>query len=349
MLRIIAAAVLAGCGFSVPGVTPGGDAGNDGAVDAPPGGIPSPRKVVLDTSGLVADLSDFPALVPIAGQIDYSRVVDPRQDLRFEDPATGASLPYEVESWDPVGESLVWVLVPKLRAPPASTSLLLYFGRDAGQARPANVWPAYEQVTHFAGGAADSTGHGHDGTATNAQIVSGKLGSAMGFATNTARVTFAGTTLDQWEQGTLEMWLKPGYANGDALIGAQPRVLDNAGSLQLGRFFSDFGTLVMQIDMKWSGAQSYLHPAVPGNDWSHLAWVYDGSVLRVYRNGALVAMDPIGQHAFSNSSALVLGDSINSAKMQVDELRFSRAGLSADWIKMQHRAMSRSFVTFADP
>ncbi len=349
MLRMIAAAVLAGCGFSVPGVTPGGDGGRDGTIDVPPGGIPSPRKVVLDTTGLATELAEFPVLVPIAGQIDYSRVVDPRKDLRFEDAGTGATLPYEVESWNPNGESLVWVLVPKLRVPPMPTALLLYFGPNAGDDMPGNVWTAYEQVTHFAGGPTDSTGRGHDGTVTGAQVVSGTLGSAMGFTGIGDRVTFAGTTLDQWDQGTLEMWIKPGYANGGALIGAQPRVIDNAGSLMLGRFYSDFGTLVMQIDVKWSGAQSYLHPAVPGNTWSHVAWVYDSTTLRVYRNGAQVDQEPIGQHAFSNASALTIGDLSNAARMQIDELRISRTGFSADWIRMQHRSMSRSFVTFSDP
>lgn len=349
MLRVIAAAVLAGCGFSVPGALPARDAGGDGAIDTPPGGIASPRRVVFDTTGLSADLTNVPVLVPIAGQVDHARIVDPRKDLRFEDPAGGASLPFEVESWDPLGESLVWVLVPRLSPPPATSSVLLYFGRDIGDDTPTAVWPAYEQVIHFAGGPTDSTGHRHDGTATGAKLVPGTLGSAMGFTSNSDRVVFPGGTLDQWDEGTLEMWIKPGYANGGALIGAQPRVIDNAGSMQLGRFYSDFGTLVMQIDMKWSGAQSYVHPPIPGNTWSYVAWVYDGSALRVYRDGGLVATDNVGQHAFSNASELTLGDLVNAARMEVDELRISRTGFSPDWIEIQHRAMSRSFVTFADP
>ena len=346
MLRVLAAAVLAGCGFSVPGTTPGGDAGGDGSIDTPPG-APKPRKLVLDTTGLAIELDDVPVLVPIAGQIDYSRVVDPRKDLRFEE--SGVALSYEVESWDPLGESLVWVRIPTIKPPPAETAILLFVGPNVGDDNPAGVWTAYEQVTHFAGGATDSSGHGHDGTASGVSTVSGTLGSAAAFDANSDRVTFAGGTLDQWDQGTLEMWMKPGYADGDALIGTQPRVLDNGGSLMLGRFYSDFGTLVMQIDVKWSGAQSYVHPAVPGNTWSYLAWVYDASALRVYRNGMQVTIDAVGQHAFSNSGALTLGDLATCARMQVDELRVSRHGFSPEWVKLQHRSMSRMLISFTDP
>jgi hypothetical protein len=106
---------------------------------------------------------------------------------------------------------------------------------------------------------------------------------------------------------------------------------------------------VFQIDVRYNGVVSFLHPALVGNTWSHVAWSYDNNTLRVYRNGEQVLMDSVGSRTFSNSTELVLGGLTNAARMQIDELRVSRAGLSIDWIRTQHRAMSRNFVSFTDP
>ena len=340
--------VLVGCGFSAPATNGTIDGGSDAPPDVP-AGPSSPRKIVFSTTGISTNLDDFPVLIPIAGQVDYARISDPRTDLRFVDPASGSTLAYEVELWDPLGESLVWVRVPRIAPPPAPASILLHFGPNEGDANPTGVWAAYEQVNHFAGGTLDSSGNGHDGLATGAQIATGYLGSAAAFTANSDRIVFNGAVLDQWTEGSLEMWIKPGYASAAALVGTQPRVLDNAGSFGLGRFFDDLGALALQIDVRWSGANSFLHPALVGNAWSHVAWSYDNNTLRIYRNGEQVLMDTVGNRAFSNSTALVLGDAVSAARMQIDELRVSRAGLSIDWIRTQHLAMSRNFVSITDP
>ncbi|MBA3462761.1 MAG: DUF2341 domain-containing protein [Deltaproteobacteria bacterium] len=340
--------LLVGCGFSAPATNSATDGGADAPPDVP-AGPSSPRKVVFSTTGITTNLDDFPVLIPIAGQVDYARISDPRTDLRFVDPVSGNTLAYEVELWDPLGESLVWVRVPRIGPPPTSASILMHFGPNEGDDNPTGVWAAYEQVNHFAGGALDSSGNGHDGLSTGAHIASGYLGSAAAFTTNSDRIVFSGATLDQWTAGSIEMWIRPGYANAAALIATQPRVLDNGGSLGLGRFFDDAGALAFQIDVRWSGTISFLHPALVGNAWSHVAWSYDNNTLRVYRNGEQVLMDNVGARTFSNSTALVLGDAVTAARMHIDELRISRAGLSLDWIRAQHLAMSRNFVSFTDP
>lgn len=339
--------MLLGCGFSAPSRN-----GNiDGGSDAPdvPVGLSSPRKIVFSTTGISTNLDNVPVLIPIAGQVDYARITDPRKDLRFVDPVSGNTLAYEVELWDPVGESLVWVRVPRIAPPPAPASILLHFGPNEGDDNPTDVWAAYEQVTHFAGGSLDATGNGHDGAPSSSQIVAGYLGSSAAFTNNSDHIVFNAPVLDQWSEGTLEMWIKPGYANAAALVGTQPRVIDNGGSIGLGRFFDDGGALAFQIDVRWNGVVSFLRPALVGNAWSHVVWSYDNNTLRVYRNGEQVLTETVGQRTFANSTTLVLGDATGAARMQVDELRVSRAGLSIDWVRTQHLAMSRNFVSFTDP
>jgi len=348
------AALCAGCGFSVAGAGDGGTPGGEHTIDVP-GTVPtSPRKVVFNNANVIANLDDFPVLVPIAGQVDYSKIVDPRKDLRFEDPTDGATLSYEVETWTPNGESLVWVKVPRIKPFPAPAFILLHFGPNESTAEPAAVWSDYEQVNHFAANPDDSTSHDHDAmTVVGATPVAGYLGNAMTFSAGTDRVTFAGTVFDGWDEGSLEMWIRPVYSSGNNFV-AEPRVISNAGALQLGRFYLDSTTaLVLQIDAKWQGsAHSEIHPDLPFNMWTQVTWTYDESMWRTYRNGQPAQMDEVGNHDFAASpSPLVIGDdgSSNAAHMQIDELRISQKRRSADWIRAQQASMTRNFVSFSDP
>ena len=340
------AVLLVGCGFSVgaSGTDPGSDTGPD-----VPGVISGVRKLVLDNTGITSTLDDVPVLVAIGGQVDRAKVIDPRKDLKFEDPATGAALSFEVEAFNPVGEILVWVRVPHIPPPPAASAILLTVGPAVGATAPEQVWTAYEQVQHFTGNSNDATAQNHDGTATGAVIGAGYLAGSMTFGT-AARVSFAGQTLDQWSEATLEMWIRPKYSGIADIGGMQPAVIDNGGSFRIGRFFLVSTSLVFQIDVAWSGATSYLHPVLPFDSWSHVAWAYAGDTMRVYVNGTQVLSDTVGTHNLANSGgALVLGNQVNGAKMEIDEFRISKIGHSADWMRIQHRSMTRGLVTFTDP
>ncbi len=338
--------LLVGCGFSVGAsdTPPSPEAGPD-----VPGVISNVRKLVLDNTGISSTLDDVPVLVAIGGQVDRTQVIDPRKDLKFEDPATGAVLPFEIEAFNPVGEILVWVRVPHIPPPPATPAILLTVGPAVGATAPEQVWTAYEQVQHFTGNANDATAQHHDGTATGAVIAAGYLAGSMTFGT-AARVSFAGPTLDQWDEATLEMWLRPKYTGIVDIGGLQPNVIDNGGSFRIGRFFVVASSLVFQIDVTWSGATSYLHPVLPFDAWSHVAWAYAGDTMRVYVNGTQVLSETVGIHTLASSNGpLVLGNQVNGAKMEIDEFRISKTGRSADWMRIQHRSMTRGLVTFTDP
>ena len=346
-------ALYVGCGFNVPAGGDGGNPGGERTIDMASSAPSSPRKVTFNNANVTTQLDDFPVLVPIAGQVDYSKILDPRKDLRFEDPSNGATLAYEVETWTPNGESLVWVRVPRISPSPAPASILMYFGRDLSNAAPASVWSTYEQVNHFAANPDDSTAQNHDATLViGATTAAGFLGNAMTFTGGGDRVVFSGRVFDQWGEGTIEMWIRPAYP-GPGGVSGEPRVLSNGGALQLGRFYLDSTALVFQIDAKWSSKiHSEIHPDLPFNTWTHVAWSYDGQAWRSYRDGQLVQTDVLGNHNFVGSSApLVLGDDFSSttARMQIDELRISKSHRSADWLRTQQASMTRAFVSFSDP
>ena len=347
-MRITAlAALVAGCGFNV---NPG--APNDAGPDTPDSstGIPSPRKVVIANAALAQPLDDFPILVPIAGQVDYTKINDPRKDLRFED-AQHNVIDYDVESWNPNGESLVWVRVPHIAMPPSPSYILLYFGANAGTANPAGVWQDYEQVNHFAGNASDVSMNGHDGTANGATMAPGTLGNSALFASAGDKITFAGVTFDRWSAGTIELWLKLNYQTAVEITG-EPQILSNNGSLLDGRLITPSTNLAFQIDTKYTNSKaSYAHPDLVVNTWTHVAWTFDGDKQRIYRNGVLLLSDIIGNEMFLDTAGpLVLGNSGSaSAKMQIDELRISQSALSSEWLAVEQLSMSRGLVSIVAP
>ena len=74
-------------------------------------------------------------------------------------------VPHEIDTWNPDGESLVWVRVPELAG--KTTKLICYFGRSAGGTgvfKPFDVWTDhYAAVWHLNPTdetIGDATGHG---------------------------------------------------------------------------------------------------------------------------------------------------------------------------------------------
>ena len=133
-----------------------------------------------DTDTALAD-------VPVKVQIEDTPDVD-ADEIGFTG-LNGAPLPYEVEAWEPGGESSAWVRIEDVPAHGAST-VWGYFGTQELPAAPQKVWEGdYALVEHFAedveegGTLTDSTGRG-EGTAVGgdltAEVEAGDGRAALG-------------------------------------------------------------------------------------------------------------------------------------------------------------------------
>lgn len=123
--------------------------------------------------------TDFPALVRIP-----AATAGTGTGLAFfsED---GALLPHEVDTWDPDGESLVWVKIPTLAN---NETFYAYYRHDTGAdfANPAALWSDYIAVYHLnepgngVQPAYDSTAHQLNGTSDshNLAVAKGIIGAA---------------------------------------------------------------------------------------------------------------------------------------------------------------------------
>ena len=140
-------------------------------------------------------LADFPVLVrlsPTLNGFDYSRCRADGSDIRFFD-ASGNILSREIDTWNPGGESLVWVKVPSLSA--STTITCLYGFGSAAPGSASDVWSnGYAAVWHLGESAlplADSAADPAPFTSSNclsaaAFAATGKLGGAVDFSQSVA-------------------------------------------------------------------------------------------------------------------------------------------------------------------
>ena len=160
------------------------------------GGGDDPGGEIVRT-GMCVDLSltgytgavirDFPLLVRVDGtRLDLSAVS--RDEISFSDLRNEENYPFDIDTWNPSGETLVWVRIPYL-AP--DFRLRLHFGGE----QPANdagaVWTDYEGVWHL-GAAVDSAKGRLTEFGSSARATTGPIGAAWG---NTAHGDAGGSAV----------------------------------------------------------------------------------------------------------------------------------------------------------
>ncbi len=167
-----------------------------------------------------AELTNFPMLVRLSEVelpgFSYGRAN--KDELAFAD-ADDNLLPYDVDTWNESGESLVWVKVPNI--PVGGTEVTMYWaanGSFTAYNTPADVWSDYAGVWHMGDGV-DATAKSETGTVgSNAEVVdTGAFGSAVKATGNGAPLLTAKASADvnNLTNGTftISFWT---YLNGTA-------------------------------------------------------------------------------------------------------------------------------------
>jgi len=180
------------------------------------------RTIAIDNPTSSA-LTDFPLRIRLDATFDYSKAKADGSDLRFIDADGVTQLAYQIESWNPGGDSFVWVKVPNVAL--GSDSITMYYG-NAAAASPGSgtaVWSdGYRAVYQFgsdpgAGGPVpDLTGNGLDGL--NAGAVHTTAGTVNGGAldfdpalnpTSDYVDLGAGNYINNVSSATFTAWINP--------------------------------------------------------------------------------------------------------------------------------------------
>ena len=333
-----------------------------------------------------AALEGFPMLVRISKNtpegFDYDQAYPDGSDLRFfAVDNTGAlvltdgvaqPLPYEIESWNPAGETAIWVKVPRYENGPVA---VMCWGPLDGKELPAQpaateVWTGYTAVWHMeetitpsdaaATKSMDATSNHRDATpvagangditqmvSTNGVVGTGRVNMIAntvpdnrGNCLNTG-ITSMGTVF------TVSGWFHMSKATSYQRIMGNKNGTNNGGwSIEMR---NNSSTAILVRGNTASVDAGDILPDLT-KDWVYLTFVYNGAAVSVYANGVRVWNRTDHGGAGNTTQWLAIGSTYNNSERSFlgcyDEVRVVPRALDADWILADYRQVREGFATF---
>jgi hypothetical protein len=180
----------------------------------------------------------------------------------------------------------------------------------------------------------DSSGLANHGIQTGALWQPGRVGQALRFDSSGDWVTIADhASLDLTTGMTLEAWVNPtGFGEWRTVV-----FKENVPYFVYGLYGNPSGVGHTEVVVGGNLTPVAGGAALPLNTWTHLAATYDGSTLRLYRNGALVAtLNRSGAIGTSSGPLRIGGNSVWPAEYfngLVDEVRIYNRVLTVSEIQ----------------
>ncbi len=310
-------------------------------------------------------LTDFPALVRLSAArngFDYAKCAADGSDIRFTD-AEGNLIPHEIDTWDTMGESLVWVKVAALNR---RAVVRCFYGYQGAGAQPAvtaaDVWSnGYVGVWHL--GEISTPLKESSGVSTPFDTASGSpgyaqsgaVGGAVNFSTGNLKAAHD-ADLDGFTNCTFEMWTKKtSHQNLNNNVFFLNKRTSSSSNLSY-FIYDQYDTnekphaRVFAISTNGTSSLSYgdrsRYPELDA--WVHNAFVRRiGASIDSYLDGIIstsstwpTAAPGMGTGPlFAGDAPLILGaNQSNGGRYpgRIDELRISNVARSDDWIKASH-------------
>ena len=333
-------------------------------------------KLTVDNSSGAEALVDFPVLVTLdSSRIDYADCLAGGSDIQFRAADGETVLPHEIDIWNPLGTSSIWVRLPEIPAASADMYFYLYYDSITPPEEPESgaVWnDSYVGVWHFnePGGAdgtiyADSTVYGLHaeggvGSRTSPAGVGGQIGKGQDFSgEETHRIDLPGSVLlDDLGPVTFSFWV---YDYGTAAVGSERLIHKNRVDIRNGE---QGGNPTLVFERTFSGDnlfKAYMNPWAYGT-WDYVVLTWTGSDdkddVLLYSN----VPPPLGDFNRDDGDGIIETDSILNFTLGntvwesddnfngiIDEFRISRVVRSAQWVDAQHRSMTDSLLTYSAP
>jgi hypothetical protein len=291
--------------------------------------------------------SHFPLLVRLnANNFNFAQAKPDGADLRFT-LATGATIPYQIEQWDPAaGTASIWVKIPAI-AGNARQEIKMYWDKPDASAKSDsaavfNVTNGYASVIHLNEALADELG---SVTPVNVGTTSttGLIGKARHFATGTG--INCGNAITNYPYAsnpfTSECWFRADAIGGSPLYWGRYAQRYNGNTGDGNEVNIAIGS---PASLGWTsdGPGGVGAATVPvTGQWYHVAATYASGVSRIYVNGNLSGTSTGSATAMSIVQNVQMtiggwrGGNYNYAG-DIDEVRVSRVARSAHWMKLQY-------------
>ncbi len=308
-------------------------------------------------SGATETLTNFPVLVRISETrmpgFTYKREGGHSgEQMAFID-ADDNQIPYEVDTWDTTGESLVWVKL--LTLPPAGTTIKMYWNLNDGQPAieytPQDVWTddylgIWHMNTNGVNTIADTKGVSDGTFKGSANVADGCLGSGLSLPSAGSYVTCGSTISNSTLASgfTIEGWVNSSNLSGRHYLFGKNNMMairtENANKIY-----------VTSPNVK---DYNFTYTLPTRGTWYHyaLTYVQESNGLKFYLNGSRINMQTVSA-AFKDASSMTemwIGASqLNTASHNflgvLDEYRLSKTIRSAEWLKAEYLSASDNGFT----
>ncbi len=328
------------------------------------------QRIWMDGRSFEKDVKNLQVLVRLTPErFDYSASAPDGSDLAFFDAGAKARYAHEIESWNPAGESCIWVKVPLLEAGRRDNVLLLCCGADrkVSALKAHRVWNRVFLVHHGESPLVDVS-KGGTSLALNGNVGvtdEGFAGSSLVFMPDEQGQLLTDVT-SLPKRYTFSTWIwwagqVPGSAfprlfqkqDGDALAVTQcfinhKRTSGLVGAIRLQQNYqnggSDFWSSVPVSERRW------VHVTIAVNnkgDTPKVEFYFNGvrDTESYDRNGASGGVvDDAGPVMLYNRQ-----DGARQFQGMVDESRFAMGLRSPDWIKASYLAECDRLLDFIGP
>jgi hypothetical protein len=316
--------------------------------------------ITIDSSKVSgsSNLNNFPVLISLTNtalkttaNCGYVQDSD-GNDIIFSDAGQTTQLDHELENYDgTAGELVAWVRIPTLSAT-TDTTIYVHFGHSSvcgATENPTGVWNSdYVGVWHLddTDNLEDSTSYNNDGTSSNVDDATGKIGIAQDFDGDDSILVDNSTSLDiTGDEITLSAWVK--------MTGGQD---DDAGILNKS-YSADYNYMLnVQSDeranfrVRTNGSSTYLtgSTTLTVGQWYFIYGIYNGSTARLYVNNYQDGTDNrTGNIESAGEAPVNIGRrrTYPSADNRffdgvIDEARISNVARSVDWMKTEYNNQS---------
>ncbi|MDO8512701.1 MAG: DUF2341 domain-containing protein [bacterium] len=301
------------------------------------------KKITIDhtkVGGGTETQTNFPVLISLTG---LSGINANGTDIRFTADDGGTYLAREIESYS-AGALTAWVKIPTL-SHTADTVIYMYYGNSSATEPAANstygsqnVWDSsFKGVWHLkeATGVnnADSTSNANTGTPTNGPVqATGKVDGSLSFDGGDDYVN-VGTIINVGNTFSVDAWFNANEVKTAGLVS----VIDSGGDGHYGIWTRNDGTVELILD--WSTGWTSVSTTYSTNNWIHIIGTFDGTTLRLYKNGILAISNTPSGTPINASNNLVIG-AITAASFPfnglLDDTRVSSTARSAGWIATEY-------------
>ena len=319
------------------------------------------QKISISADVADSDLADFPYMVNIADAANglFMNAQLDGDDIIFTDDESTTKLDHELEKYaslDGSEELVAWVKLPLLSSS-ETTEIYMYYGNHPAmnQENAVAVWSNdYESVYHLHDGIDDSVGN-HNGTFEDTDDVTGPIAGAQDFVPlDYISIGTYGLYITNF---TMQAWIK----SDDWFAQDYPRVISKARGTgnddhvwMMSLYPGNIGDNRLRFRLKTANQDSAITTILYGsnpngylpdaNQWYLVAMTYDGSEMRIIRDGLDAGSTGDSEAIRNNDWPIQIGKNPYSSSTtsdcwdgKIDEVRISTVDRSIDWMLAEYR------------